>query len=36
VTAIAKVVDKYQQQGKSVYVTGLNPESQETLDKGFS
>jgi hypothetical protein len=34
--AIAKVVDKYQQQGKSVYVTGLNPESQETLDKGFS
>ncbi len=36
VTAIAKVVDKYQQRGKSVYVTGLNPESQETLDKGFS
>lgn len=36
VAAIAKVVDKYQQQGKSVYVTGLNPESQETLDKGFS
>lgn len=36
VAAIAKVVDKYQQRGKSVYVTGLNPESQETLDKGFS
>ncbi len=36
VAAIAKVIDKYQQQGKSVYVTGLNPESQETLDKGFS
>jgi SulP family sulfate permease len=36
VAAIAKVVDKYQQQGKSVFVTGLNPESQETLDKGFS
>ncbi|PKL58273.1 MAG: sodium-independent anion transporter, partial [Methanomicrobiales archaeon HGW-Methanomicrobiales-5] len=36
VAAIAKVVDKYQHQGKSVYVTGLNPESQETLDKGFS
>ncbi|PKG32461.1 SulP family inorganic anion transporter [Methanoregula sp.] len=36
VTAIAKVVDKYQQRGKSVYVTGLNPESQETLNKGFS
>ena len=36
VTAIAKVVDKYQQRKKSVYVTGLNPESQETLDKGFS
>jgi SulP family sulfate permease len=36
VTAIAKVVDKYQQLGKSVYVTGLNPESQKTLDKGFS
>ncbi|PKL69874.1 MAG: sodium-independent anion transporter [Methanomicrobiales archaeon HGW-Methanomicrobiales-1] len=36
VAAIAKVVDKYQQRGKSVYVTGLNAESQETLDKGFS
>lgn len=36
VAAIAKVVVKYQQRGKSVYVTGLNPESQETLDKGFS
>jgi len=36
VAAIAKVVDKYQQREKSVYVTGLNPESQETLDKGFS
>lgn len=36
VEAIARVVHRYQQQGKSVYVTGLNPESQETLDKGFS
>ncbi len=36
VEAIARVVHKYQQQGKSVYVIGLNPESQETLDKGFS
>ncbi|MDP3563959.1 MAG: SulP family inorganic anion transporter [Methanoregula sp.] len=36
VAAIAKVVDKYQQRGKSVFVTGLNRESQETLDKGFS
>jgi len=36
VEAIARVVHRYQQQGKSVYVIGLNPESQETLDKGFS
>ncbi|UUX92513.1 SulP family inorganic anion transporter [Methanoplanus endosymbiosus] len=36
VEAIVRVIDKYQQEGKSVYVTGLNPESQETLDKGFS
>ncbi len=36
VEAIARVVHRYQQQGKSVYVIGLNPESQETLDRGFS
>lgn len=36
VTAIAKVRERYRQQGKSVYVTGLNPESQRTLDRGFS
>jgi SulP family sulfate permease len=36
VAAIAKVREKYRQQGKSVYVTGLNPESQRILDNGFS
>ncbi len=36
VAAIAKVRERYRQQGKSVYVTGLNPESQRTLDAGFS
>ncbi|MDD3622295.1 MAG: SulP family inorganic anion transporter [Methanofollis sp.] len=36
VEAITRVVHRYQQQGKSVYVVGLNPESQETLDRGFS
>ena len=36
VTAIAKVRGKYRQQGTSVDVTGLNPESQRTLDTGFS
>ncbi|WAI00680.1 SulP family inorganic anion transporter [Methanogenium organophilum] len=36
VEAIARVIDKYQQEGASVYVTGLDIESQKTLDKGFS
>jgi len=36
VEAIARVIHKYQQQGKSVYVIGLNPESQDTLDRGFT
>ncbi len=36
VEAIARVIDKYQQENKSVYVTGLDIESQKTLDKGFS
>ncbi|GAB7015369.1 SulP family inorganic anion transporter [Methanogenium cariaci] len=36
VEAIARVIDKYQQEEKSVYVTGLDIESQKTLDKGFS
>ena len=36
VEAITRVIHRYQQQGKSVYVIGLNPESQETLDRGFS
>jgi len=36
VEAIARVIDKYQQENKSVYVIGLNIESQETLNKGFS
>ncbi|WFN34698.1 SulP family inorganic anion transporter [Methanogenium sp. S4BF] len=36
VEAIARVIDKYQQENKSVYVTGLDTESQKTLDKGFS
>lgn len=36
VAAIAKVREKYRQLGKSVYVTGLNPESQRILDNGFS
>ncbi len=36
VEAIARVIDKYQRENKSVYVIGLNIESQETLDKGFS
>ena len=36
VEAIARVIDKYQQEKKSVYVIGLNTESQETLNKGFS
>ena len=36
VEAITRVVHRYQQHGKSVYVTGLNEESQATLDRGFS
>ena len=36
VEAIARVIDKYQQENKSVYVIGLDIESQKTLDKGFS
>lgn len=36
VAAIAKVRQRYRQQGRSVYVIGLNPESQRTLDAGFS
>jgi len=36
VEAIARVIDKYQQEDSSVYVTGLDIESQKTLDKGFS
>ncbi len=36
VEAIARVIDKYQREGSSVYVTGLDVESQTTLDKGFS
>jgi len=36
VEAIARVIDKYQREGSTVYVTGLNVESQMTLDKGFS
>lgn len=36
VEAIARVIDKYQQEEASVYVTGLDTESQKTLDKGFS
>jgi SulP family sulfate permease len=34
--AIARVIDRFQAHGSSVYVTGLNEESQMTLDKGFS
>lgn len=36
VEAIARVIDKYQQEGASVYVTGLDTESQDTLNRGFS
>ena len=36
VAAIAKVRSRYRQQGKSVYVTGPNPESQRILDSGFA
>jgi SulP family sulfate permease len=36
VEAIVRVVDKYQREEKSVYVIGLDTESQKTLDKGFS
>ncbi len=36
VMAIARVIDRFQLHGSSVYVTGLNEESQTTLDKGFS
>ena len=36
VEAIARVIDKYQQEETAVYVTGLDTESQKTLDKGFS
>ncbi len=36
VEAITRVIHRYQQHGKSVYVTGLNEESQATLDRGFS
>jgi hypothetical protein len=33
---IARVIDRFQAQGRSVYVIGLNKESQMTLDKWFS
>lgn len=36
VMGIARVIDRFQAQGRSVYVIGLNEESQTTLDKGFS
>jgi len=36
VEAIARVIDKYQRENKSVYVTGLDIDSQDVLDKGFS
>ncbi|WP_319578017.1 STAS domain-containing protein [uncultured Methanospirillum sp.] len=36
VMGIARVIDRFQDHGRSVYVTGLNEESQTTLDKGFS
>jgi len=36
VEAITRVIDKYQREEKSVYVIGLDSESQKTLDKGFS
>ncbi|PKL59861.1 MAG: sodium-independent anion transporter, partial [Methanomicrobiales archaeon HGW-Methanomicrobiales-4] len=36
VMGIARVIDRFQLNGSSVYVTGLNEESQTTLDKGFS
>jgi len=36
IEAIARVAHRYQQQGKSAYVIGLDPENQETLHKGFS
>lgn len=36
VAAIAKVRERYRQLGKSAYVTGLDPESQRTLDREFS
>ncbi|MBN1168205.1 MAG: SulP family inorganic anion transporter [Methanospirillaceae archaeon] len=36
VMAIARAIDRFQAHGRSVYVTGLNEESQETLNKGFS
>ncbi|NLV26429.1 MAG: STAS domain-containing protein [Methanomicrobiales archaeon] len=32
VMAIAQVINRFHTQGKSVYVTGLNEESQTTLD----
>jgi len=36
VEAVTRVIHRYQQHGKSVYVIGLNEESQATLDLGFS
>ena len=36
VAAITRVRERYRQQGKSVYITGLDSESQRTLDVGFS
>jgi SulP family sulfate permease len=36
VMGIARVIDRFQIHGRSVFVTGLNEESQKTLDKGFS
>ena len=36
VMGIARVIDRFQATGRSVYVTGLNEESQTTLDRGFS
>ncbi|MFH0967050.1 MAG: SulP family inorganic anion transporter [Methanobacteriota archaeon] len=36
VIGIARVIDRFQLNGNSVYVTGLNEESQTTLDRGFS
>ncbi|PWR74896.1 STAS domain-containing protein [Methanospirillum stamsii] len=35
VMGIARVIDQFQAQGRSVFVTGLNEESQTTLDRGL-